>query len=113
MQSKYGQITIGYGTSEERVLEIESFINAHYVDGRIASVLQDSDGIINIVIRNPPDSGRAPQQEMRLSVESFLALTGTMTIFIHASGWDVEKLLSDSLEKNSVEYEISDNLKRV
>jgi len=50
----YGKITIGYGTSEQKELQIIDFVQAHFKDNRVITISQIEDGSFVSAVENPP-----------------------------------------------------------
>ena len=109
-KNMYGKITVGYGTSEQRELEIIDFVQANFKDNRVVSISQIEDGSLIGAVENPPSSGRCPQTSIWLSKESFIGLISTAMIYFNIKGEDMQKLLEESIKGNEVNYSFSDNL---
>lgn len=106
-----GKITVGYGSSEQRELEIEDFVQAEYKDHRLISISQIEDGSIVAAVENPASSGRNTQATIWLSKESFIGLLATGVLYFSAKGEDLEQLMNEAFEKEDITYAYSDNLK--
>lgn len=106
-----GIVTIGYGTSQERKLEVEEFVQSKFVDNRLVSVALLEDETYILSVENPQSSGRAERSNIRLGKESFLALIGTAFMYFGCKGQDLGKLLHEVVGEGDLEYTFSDNLK--
>lgn len=106
-----GKVTIGYGSDEQKELEILDFVQAEYISNRLISISQLEDETFILSVENPKSSGRNEQSIMRLSEESFMGLVSTCMLYLSAKEYDIQELLSKSVRDNKVEYCFSDNLK--
>jgi len=106
----YGKITVGFGTSAERELDVVSYVSTKYKDNRLVSVSELEDGSFVGVVENPASTGRNPQSIIWLSKESFIGLISTAIMYLNMKKEDVEKLLEEAVSKEAVEYSYSDNL---
>ena len=107
----YGKITVGYGTIEQKELEIVDFVQAHFKDNRVISISQIEDGSLVGVVENPPSTGRNTQSTILLSKESLIGLISTAMIYFDIKGEDLDSLLQQSVSDNKIDYNCSDNLK--
>jgi len=105
-----GKIIVGYGTAEQRELEIVDFVQAEYKDHRLISISQIEDGSFAAVVENPQSSGRNTQTTIWLSKESFLGMLSTAFLYFSAKGEDLGELMKDVVEKDDIQYSHSDNL---
>mgnify|MGYP007100109641 CR=1 FL=1 len=105
-----GKITVGYGTAEQRELEIIDFVQAEYKDHRLISVSQIEDGSLVAVVENPKSTGRNTQATIWLSKESFVGMLATAFLYFSAKGEDLGQLMKDVVERDNIDYSYSDNL---
>ena len=106
----YGKFTAGYGTSEEKELQIVDFVQANYKDNRIISISHIEDGTFVGAVENPPSTGRITQATIWLTKESFIGLLITAMLYFNAKGEDMQKLIEESITGKEVHYSFSDNL---
>lgn len=105
-----GKITVGYGTPEQRELEILDFVQAQFKDNRLVCISKIEDGSMVAVVENPVSSGRNPQASIWLSRESFIGMLSTAFLYFSAKGEDLGELMKNSVEKHDIQYTYSDNL---
>jgi hypothetical protein len=105
-----GKITVGYGTAEQRELEITDFIQANFLDNRLISISGIEDGSIVAAVENPASSGRNTQATIWLSKESFVGMIASAFIYFSSKGEDLGELTKDCVIKNDIEYSYSDGL---
>ena len=106
----YGKITVGFGTLEQKELEIVDFVKAEFKNNRIVSVSQIEDNSFLLAVENIQSTGRNPQSTMWLSEESLIGLLSTAMLYFEIKGQDLKELLARSVSGNNVNYTISDNL---
>lgn len=112
---KYGTVTVGFGSPEQHDIEVQDFVKSVFAGDRFVHVSKLVDGTYCISVENLPSSGRAPQQSMRLSEESFGALMYSCMLYMQVKGMNVETLMTD-LQRGSdgnIQYSVSDNLKPI
>jgi hypothetical protein len=107
----YGKITVGYGTREQRELEVIDYLRASFLDNRLISISTIEDGSIVAVVENPPSTCRASQSSIWLSKESFIGIIGAAFLYFSAKNEDLGKLLKDVTINNDIQYSFSENLK--
>jgi len=107
----YGKITVGYGTKEQRELEIKNFVQANFIDNRLINIAEIEDGSYLIAVENPQSTGRATQVSIWLGKESFIAVLGTAHLYLSAKGEDSGRLLQEVTVNNDIQFSFSDNLK--
>lgn len=105
-----GKITVGYGTAEQRELEIVDFVQAEFKDHRLISISQIEDGSLVAVVENPASSGRNTQATIWLSKESFVGMLSTAFLYFSAKGEDLGELMKSVVESEDISYTYSDNL---
>ncbi len=88
-----GKITVGYGTSLQKELEVEAFIQIKFPDNRLICVSRIEDDTICTTVENPISSGRQPQQSIWLSKESFVGMITAANLYLLKNGENVEDLL--------------------
>jgi hypothetical protein len=108
-----GKATVGYGTSEQREMEILDFFQSEYKDHRLITFCQLEDGSFVATIENPTSTGRSPQSNIWLSKESMIGLIATGLLYFESRGEKVSELLQQSVEKGMINYTFSDNLKQI
>jgi hypothetical protein len=106
----YGKITIGYGTTEQKDLSVIDFVKCLFPGDRVVHVAMIEDGSFSVTIENLQSSGRSPQQTMRLSKESLVAIHTGIQMYFGVKGEDPVKLLTEFMQGNPIEYTCSDNL---
>ena len=106
-----GKITVGYGTIEQREIEIIDMVQASFQGNRLVSVgtVNEDEGIV-AVIENPTSSGRNPQTTIWVSKESFMALIATAMIYFDAKGENTETLFRKTVKGEDIEVALSENL---
>jgi hypothetical protein len=109
----YGEITVGYGTPEQRELKIVDFVQAKFKDHRLISISQIEDGSLTTVVENPALSGRNSQASIWLSKESFVGMLSTAFLYFSAKGEDLGELMKQVIEKDDITYSYSDNLRLI
>lgn len=105
-----GKVTVGFGTTEQREMEIIDFVQAEFKDHRLISISEIEDGSLVTVVENPKSSGRNTQATIWLSKESFVGMLSTAFIYFSAKGQDLGKLMQEAVERNKIDYTFSDNL---
>lgn len=105
-----GKITVGFGTTEQKEMEIINFVQAKFKDHRLIGISQIEDDSLVVVVENPMSSGRNTQATIWLSKESFVGVLATAFLYFSAKGEDLGKLIQESVEKNEINYTLSDNL---
>ena len=113
MMESYGKITVAYGSDKQRELEVLDFVQAKYIDNRTVSVSSIEDGTNSITVENNISTGRAPQQSIWLSKDSFKALLSTIFLYLQVKGINISEDLKDCIEGNTLNYKFSDNLKPI
>jgi hypothetical protein len=110
-ENKYGEVTIGFGGSEQRSIPIESWLSAHYKDGRKLTIvkMKNKEGY-GVTVENHESSDRSTKQEMLLTNETFIALFATMSLHMTGEGIDFTKELAESVVNEDIGYNCSDNL---
>lgn len=105
-----GKVTVGFGTAEQREMEIIDFVQAEFKDHRLISIIQIEDDSLVAVVENPKSSGRNTQASIWLSKESFIGMLSTAFIYFSAKGEDLGELMKSAVENNEIDYTFSDNL---
>ncbi len=106
-----GKITVGYGTVEQKELNMVDFIQAEFKDHRLINISLIEDGSYVACVENPKSTGRATQQSIWLSKESFIGLLSTIYLYFTIKNENIEELLKEAVEKRQIGYRVSDNLK--
>ena len=106
----YGKITVGYGTPDQKELQIVDFLQAQFKDHRLISISEIEDGSIASAVENPPSTGRHSQASIWLSKESLIGLLSTAILYFNLKGEDLEDLFKQAVAKDEIEYTYSDNL---
>lgn len=109
-ESKYGFATVGHMTSEERKIEIKSFVQAQYKDNRMIMVSELEDESYILVVENFKSSGRNLEQKIWLSRESFVGLLNTAIIHLIMKGESLDDMVKEATEGKDIFYRRSDNL---
>lgn len=109
----YGEATVGISGTPRKIPVIE-YLQSTQKDNRVVSIMElDNDEGFIISVENPTSTGRASQNQMWLSKESFVALYGTMGLFVTGK-WSVENfetLIKEStLNGENIQYSCSPNL---
>lgn len=105
-----GKVTVGFGTAEQKEMEIIDFVQAEFRDHRLISISEIEDGSLVTVVENPKSTGRNTQATIWLSKESFIGMLSTAFIYFSAKGEDLGKLMQTAVENNQIDYTFSDNL---
>lgn len=108
-QTNIDYIVMGYGSPEERIVDVASWSIAEYPEGRTGIVQETHDGDFAIRILNAPETGREPESKILLSRKSVFAMMCTLHIHFRESGMDIEKEIL-SIASDGVVYECSPNL---
>lgn len=108
----YGKITVGYGTSDQKELQVVDFLQAKFKDNRVISISQIEDGTFIGAVENPPSTGRNTQSTIWLSKESLIGLLSTAMLYFNIKGEDLQSLLEQSTQGKDIDYSISDNLQK-
>lgn len=106
----YGKITVGYGTSLQKELQIIDFVQAKYKDNRVITVSEIEDGSFTATVENLISTDRNPQSTIWLSKESFMGLLTTAMMYFTIKGEDIQKEVELSLDGKQIDYSFSDNL---
>jgi hypothetical protein len=107
-QEDYGEVTLGYGSLEQRKSKIKSFLQAEYKDHRLITVCNFEDAF-GLIIENPQSTGRS-NQNMHLSKESLVALLSTAIMYLEMSGMDMQELIKQSTNGDNVQFSYSKDL---
>lgn len=107
-----GKVTVGVGGDAPREVEIKDFIQARYKGNRLITIATLEDESVSVSVENPVSSGRAPQQGLWLSEESFVALLSSAFLYYSCKGQDMGQILMKAVEQNkdTVDFSMSDNL---
>jgi hypothetical protein len=105
-----GKITVGYGSTDQREMEIIDFVQAKFKDNRFVTVGGIEDGSLVVMVENPASTVRNAQTNLWLTKESFIGLLSTAFLYFSCKGEDMDKLLMEALEKEDIDYVYSDNL---
>ena len=91
-------------------MEILDFIQASFVGDRTVTIgkIEDGNYLLNIVRK--PETGEPIQSYMFLTKESMIALFATMSLYFSATGEDVDKLLKEVIDHDSMDYILSPNI---
>ena len=94
---------------EIKELPIMAYISFEYKNGRTAHIIELENDDIIVSIENTEASGRNPQQNMRLSRDSFVAVLSQMLLYAEKSNMD---LISDlaRISGETLNFVCSDNL---
>ncbi|WP_336716312.1 hypothetical protein [Chryseobacterium mucoviscidosis] len=106
----YGKVTVGFGSPEQHELEIKDFIQADFKDHRLISMAKLEDESFLLSVENPPSSGRATQQAIRLSLESTIGLVSTVMLYFNKKGLDMDSLIQQAVETYEINFSISQNI---
>jgi hypothetical protein len=109
-QKSYGKITVGVGSENQRDLNIVEFLQSRYTDNRLITVSRIEDGTYSLTVENPESSGRGTLSQMWLSEQSVVGLISTLMHYFNVKDMNLHELLNNSINNNSVDYRISDNL---
>lgn len=109
-RNKYGKAVVAYGSSEQRELEIIDFVKARFKDNRVITIGHVEGGYI-CGVENPPSTGRSAQSTIWLTKESLLGLFSVCTLYFTITGEDMDKIIKESMDGDTIEYSLSDNLK--
>jgi hypothetical protein len=105
-----GKIVVGYGSPEEKSIEIKDYIQAGYIDHRVITVAALEDDSYVLTVENPVSTGRASQQSIRLSHESFIGLIHASFLYFGCKGIEIGEELKKCVSRDDIEYSYSDNL---
>lgn len=106
----YGVATVGYGKLDQREIPITEFVSANFKNNRLINVVKLEDETFIISVENPPSSGREPQQNMRLSLESLIGLVTTLLMYQDMKGMKYLDHLQNAVNDGQISYNCSDNL---
>ncbi|MDF2931236.1 MAG: hypothetical protein K0R36_567 [Chryseobacterium sp.] len=109
----YGKATIGFGTPEQKELNIVEFLQAEYKDNRLMSVVMLEDESFIFSVENPVSSGRAPHQSMRLGKESAIGMLSTILLYFNAKLGEegMQEAIKEASVRNEINYSTSKNFK--
>lgn len=110
-EHKYGVVTVGAFSKEPRELPILSFIQSHFKDNRLISIMEVEDNGYVIAVENPESSGRGGKQVVWLSEESLVGFIMSCFFMFGAKGKSMDAMMRNSLDNNEIRYSYSDNLK--
>jgi len=111
-QANYGKVTVGKGSFDQREIDVVEFVRSRYKGNRVISIAKLEDETLVMGVENPPSTGRAAQATIWLSQESVIGVISTAIIYFSAKGLDFQKLLSDSLDRDDIDIEYSDNMEQ-
>jgi len=96
-----GKVTVGYGTPEQREIEIKAFLQANFIDNRLISVseTENDEGFI-LLVENPKSSGRQGENKMWLSRDSFIGLLTVINLYTLKYNIDPAKELEEKYGKD-------------
>lgn len=108
----YGKVTVGYGTKDQKELDVVEFLQAEYHDMRLVTISVLNDDVKSMVatVENPLSTGRNPQSSIWLSQESMFALVSTYFLFLTMRGVDVKSMIEKSISKDVLDFSYSDGL---
>lgn len=106
----YGFCVIGHGTRMEQKLKIESYVQGHFVDNRLATIALLEDGTYLLSLENPTSTGRQPTNTIRLSKESLVGIFTSIMIFFNCKREDFLSLIEESIRGKDIEYSMTENL---
>lgn len=98
------KLTVGYGTKEEREIEIINGVQAEFIDKRCITVAKLEDDSFFVSVENYKSSGRNVQDSMWLSKESFLAMLSTCAFYLEKEGCDIYKEILEMQKGKEVEF---------
>lgn len=109
---KLGSIIVGYGTSQQREVEIANYLQANFKDHRLISVMQLVDNSYVVGVENPESTGRGTKSTIWLSQESLIGVLTTSILYFTKKGVDLEKILKEAVSsKETIDFIHSGNLK--
>lgn len=113
LKENYGKATIGFGTSEQKELDIVDFLKAEFKDNRLISVCMLEDESYIFSVENPASSGRSPHQSIRLGKESIIGMLSTMLLYFNTKlGKNgMQEAIQEASVRNEINYSASNNLK--
>lgn len=112
-KENYGKATIGFGSPEQKELDIIDFIKAEYKDNRLISVCMLEDESYIFSVENPVSSGRSPHQSIRLGKESIIGMLSTMILYFNTKLGEngMQEAIKEASVRNEINYSASTNLK--
>ncbi|MDD3037926.1 hypothetical protein [Bacteroides sp.] len=103
--SEYGTVTLGFGTDEQREVEIVDYIRSEFKDHRLITVAKTEEDAYLLCVENPESSGRNTCSKMYLSLGSLVALLASTHLFFQNQGLDMAELLKEYVEGDVINYE--------
>jgi hypothetical protein len=111
LPKNYGHITVAALSKEPREIPILSFIQSHFKDNRVISIMEVENNSYVISVENPESTGRNSKETLWLSEESLTGFILSVFFLYAAKGKDFDKTLKEAIEKTGISYSYSDNLK--
>lgn len=108
-----GKVTVGYGTTQQREINVIDYIQVEFKDHRLISISTLEDGSVVSSVENPTSTGRGPQSTIWLSRESFIGLLASAHLYFLAKDQDIEDELKNAITGDVINYNITDNLKPI
>lgn len=106
----YGKALVAAGSDSPKELKIVEFLQATFINNRVATLSELEDGNFGLAIESPPSSGRSCQN-MLLSKQSLMAIISVSTLFLKLKGLNFDLELEKSLGgKDTIDYSCSENL---
>ena len=108
----HGKLTVGFGTPQQREIEVKDYIAFSAADDRKVSIaeLVDDQGYI-VSVENYPSSGRNTANTMWLSKESLQAVGFAFHMFNAAKGWEPDQVIEEVFGSPDFVFYHSDGLK--
>lgn len=108
-----GTVTLGYGSSEQRDVEIEDFLRCEFKDHRLMSVVKTEEDAYLFCVENPASTGRATEQKMYLTEGSAVALFSTYMLYLTHHGVDMQQLFDKYRQSGDIlKYEFNQREER-
>ena len=107
------KITVGVGTPEQRDINIKSFVQSKFKDGRLISLFKLEDDSFLGLVENPLESQRNQRQEIWLSNESFIGFLSVCYLLSAHSNSDFGEMLKGAIESDNIDYIFSPDLHEV
>lgn len=101
---------VGYGTPEERKVEMTEFLQVDFEDGRTVHVCKtELDGVM-VSVLNSKESGRTPYQSIWLSDDSLTSMIDTICLYFIGKGIKLDDMIGKRFE-SIIGMNHSDNIK--
>lgn len=108
-----GTVTLGYGSSGQREVEIKDFLRCEHEDHRLISIVKTEEDGYLFCVENPASTGRSTEQKMYLTEGSAVALFSTYMLYFTHHGVDMQQLFEKYRQSGDIlKYEFNQREER-